>query len=81
LSKGKDYATDDVLSNFKNTAVKYGVTPKQALMILMDKHLIAIQKWVRGGTLKGEPVEDKILDTINYLGMLLCLIKEDDEKL
>ena len=75
-SKGRDYASEDVLSNFKETAKRYGLTPEQTLCVLMDKHNIAIQKYITKGSLKGEPVEDKILDNINYMGMLLCLIKE-----
>jgi hypothetical protein len=78
-TKGKDYSGEDVLSNFKVTAEKYGMTPEQVLCILMDKHYIAIQKYIKRGDLKGEPIEDKILDNINYLGLLLCLIKEKKE--
>lgn len=77
VSKGNDYSgTEDVLSNFKRSAKKYGTTPEQVLGILMDKHNMAIERYIQGITLKGEPVEEKILDNINYLGLLLCLLYE-----
>ena len=79
-TKGKDYAKEDVLSNFKETAAKYGVTSEMALTILLDKHLIAISTWIKKGELKGELIDDKVLDAINYLGMLLCLIREKNKK-
>lgn len=76
-TKGIDYSgEEDVISSFKRSAQKYGITPEQALCILMDKHNQAIERYVKCGELKGEPVEAKILDNINYLGLLLCIIKE-----
>lgn len=76
-TKGVDYSGEkDVVSNFKRSAEKYGITPEQVLCVLMDKHNQAIERYVKTGHLKGEPVEAKILDNINYLGLLLCIIKE-----
>jgi len=80
-SKGVDYSgEEDVISNFKRSAAKYGITPEQALGILMDKHNQAIERYIQGKELMGEPVENKILDNINYLGLLLCIIKEKQNK-
>jgi hypothetical protein len=77
LTKGKDYATEeDVVANFKGSGTKYNITPEKALMVLFDKHLRAIDSYINKGELKGEGIESKILDCINYLGLLLCLIRE-----
>jgi len=77
-TKGTDYSGNiDVLSNFKKSGAKYNISPEKALLILMDKHFQAIESYVNSGHLQGEGVEEKIIDQINYLGLLLCLIKEN----
>ena len=81
-SKGVDYSGKiDVLSNFKKSGAKYNISPEKALLILMDKHFQAIDSYVNSGQLKGEGIEEKIIDQINYLGLLLCLIKENEPDL
>ena len=76
-TKGLDYSgLDDVNSNFKRASKKYNISPEKVLMIYVDKHLDAITTYVNKGQLKGEPIDEKIDDVINYMGILLSLIKE-----
>ena len=77
VTKGIDYSgTEDVNSNFKRAAKKYNISPEKVLMIYVDKHLDAITTYVNKGHLKGEPIDEKIDDVINYMGILLSLTKE-----
>ena len=76
-TKGKDYAGgEDVNANFKRCAAKYGITPELALIIYLDKHLDAVTTYINTGELKGEGIEEKIIDIINYYGILLSIIRE-----
>jgi len=77
IKKGKEYASDaDALANFK-TASDIGVTPLQKALIFAEKHWFSIKSYVkRGKELSNEPIEGRIHDMINYLFLILCLIKE-----
>ncbi|MEM4346045.1 MAG: hypothetical protein QXI02_04035 [Candidatus Caldarchaeum sp.] len=81
--KGLTYASDeDVLSNFKRTAEKLGLSSFQTLLVYMDKHLEALYGAVRKNPLSpscedGE-LKDKIKDVIVYCALFLCLLEETD---
>lgn len=76
-AKGPDYSgLEDRLANFKRSAAKYGTTPQQALGITMDKHLQAIETYIRVGKLTGEPLTAKCDDVINYMILLEALETE-----
>lgn len=85
ISKGNDYATEDVLSNFKRlgAAAKslnmkidsaYGYA---AFMVLMK--LDRINNLVTSGkTPSNESVEDSFGDLINYAKLCYCICKENN---
>lgn len=82
--KGDTYASkEDVLSNFKNTGGKLGLTPFQTLLVYMDKHIQALFNAVRRNPAlpsctDGE-LEDKLKDIIVYCILFLCLLKEAED--
>lgn len=81
FNKGKEYAGDyDALGNFKS-GLDIGITSNQKLWIFLDKHLCSIKSYIKHGqTFSNEPIEGRINDAINYLFLLRCLIKEEQEK-
>lgn len=79
-SKGPDYSgLEDRLRNFKDASNRYGITGYQDLMCLAHKHLCAVEAFVRGEPLTGEPIEQKLKDLINYWVLFLALL-EDESK-
>ena len=83
ISKAKDYATEDILSNFKrlSTASKaldistYSPEGYAMFMILMKLDRINnILK--KKQSPKNEPLEDSIMDMINYTFLLYGIIQE-----
>lgn len=81
LSKSKDYANEDVLSNFKMVAKIEGSTPVKDIL----GHIA--NKVVRLGNLLGndqnpnhESIEDTAVDAINYFHLLIMAIKEAEVK-
>lgn len=81
VTKGGEYASDaDALDNFKSGAADIGINPKQILWIYMSKHLKSIKSYIRKGhALSTEPIEGRIQDARNYLFLLHCLIKEEED--
>lgn len=84
--KGQEYAPGesacgyDRLSDFKRAATIQGVTPKQALLGMMTKHIISIYRMVEDCGRYDESVwNEKITDAMNYLLILRALIREEKE--
>ncbi len=76
-TKGPDYSgLEDRLSNFKIDAKELDIEPRKALWILAAKHLKAIKQYVRTGKLLGEPIEEKLIDLINYSILLIALERD-----
>lgn len=83
LAKAKEYATEDRLHNFKQSAHMQQITPEQALGGMMSKHTISVYDMISETDRPGEsfPLElwdEKIGDHINYLLLLRALVEEDD---
>lgn len=80
FEKNKGYNTDaDPTGNFKRAAALQGISDKQALIGMMDKHVVSIHDMVNK-TAKGEKFTDevwkeKIGDNINYLLILYAMTK------
>ncbi len=80
-TKGKEYSGDkDALQNFKN-GIDIGVTPLQKGWIFTDKHVSSIKSYIKNGKeFSSEPIEGRVLDAMNYMFLILCLIKEQKEQ-
>jgi len=81
--KGKDYAgNEDSLSNFKRNAERLGLTKYQVWAIYFNKHVDSINNAIKSSPnnpqVESEPLEQRIIDIINYAVILLCLLKEDN---
>lgn len=76
-SKGKEYATEDRLYNFKRGAEINHTTPQDYLWQLATKHLVSIIDMVEG-RLELTPylISEKLGDSINYHVLLESLFLE-----
>lgn len=82
LCKGMDYAGEqDVLANFKVNAERLGLTKYQVWSVYFMKHidsiLNAIKRDAGNPKVSSEPLEGRVLDARNYLGLLACMLHED----
>jgi hypothetical protein len=79
-TKGGEYSSPvDCLQNFKN-GEEIGVRPIQKNFIFLDKHYSSIKSYIKlGKELSDEPIEGRILDAMNYLFLMYCLIKEEKD--
>jgi len=77
VNKGREYAGDhDALNNFKN-GDDIGVEPLQKAWMFTDKHISSIKSYIKNGKeFSSEPIEGRILDAMNYLFLISCLVKE-----
>lgn len=81
--KASEYATEDErLHNFKMAALMTGMTPEQALMGMLVKHLVSVIDTVREERTPTQSLADeKIGDCVNYLILLEALFAESRRKL
>ena len=78
LTKRDEYATADVLSNFKSAAGLIRSTPRAALAGMMLKHTVSIYDMCREPEPRGMDVwDEKITDHINYLILLKACLTEE----
>ncbi len=79
--KGKDYTPDDEsLAEVRQIASEAGINPWQVLWIYMRKHLSAIERYVKVGSVESEPIEGRLLDLANYAALMYVLHCQDTEK-
>ncbi len=64
------------LKSFYTAAERTGLTPMQVLSVLLTKHLQAIETFMKTGQVSSEPIEERIVDAMNYLMLLNMLIAE-----
>lgn len=70
--------TDDRLDVFKKAARRQMITPQQALLGYMDKHVGSIYDYIHENSdISPELLSEKIIDTASYLILLYALY--DDE--
>ena len=78
--KADEYATDDMLHNFKIAAEIQNCLPATALGGMMAKHTVSVYDMLRGlEEGKSYPLElwdEKITDSINYLLLLAAAVRE-----
>lgn len=77
--KGNDYTQgDDRLKNFDRNGARLGLRPEQVLAVYMNKHLDAIETYLRRGAVESEPIEGRIQDAINYLLLLYKMVRREE---
>jgi hypothetical protein len=71
----------DVLNNFKQSAIRAGISPMQVWSIFFDKQLSSIQAHIKNPDLKqAEPLDSRWADLYNYLLLGFALYKETAEQ-
>lgn len=82
LAKNEDYSagTADAMNDYKCAAVEVDVTPVQAWLVLMMKHVRAIQRYAKTGNVSSEAIHGRFVDLANYAMLGDALVK-DLEKL
>ena len=80
LQKHKEYATEDDFHNFNVAAALQHITPEQALIGMMDKHVVSVHDLVNehaeGRQVTAEKWREKIGDNINYLLILWAMVEK-----
>ncbi len=79
-AKNPDYSagTLDAMANYYELASAAGITPMQAWMCLMMKHVTAIMRFVKVGNVTSEPIRGRFIDLANY-AMLGAALADDLE--
>lgn len=67
-AKNPDYSagTTDAMANYYELAAAAGITPVQAWMCLMMKHVTAIMRYAKVGSVTSEPIHGRFIDLANY---------------
>jgi hypothetical protein len=78
--KTEDYAKPtDGLHTPRQIAERQGISMPQALMTLIEKHIIALEGSSRNPSLAlNEGVEDRLLDIASYCGLFYLALREKD---
>lgn len=77
-AKNPDYSagSNDAMAHYHDAAVEVGVTPLQVWLVLLTKHLQAIRRYARTGTVSSEAIRGRFVDVANY-AMLGAALVED----
>jgi len=76
-SKGTAYSgTEDRFGNFKRLEKQLGISRFLIWKVYFQKHLDAIDSFIRGEYHDSEPIRGRIVDCINYLLLLGGMIDE-----
>ena len=67
---------DNVLWNFENIADKVNLTPLQVLSVYYQKHNSSINNYLKDGKEYSEPIEGRIQDMINYLLLMVAMLRK-----
>lgn len=79
-AKSADYAQEqDVLSNFKTAGAICQLTSSQQCLSMIATKIARLGVLLSGKDPKNEPIEDSVLDLINYSFLLMCCL-EDEKK-
>lgn len=81
IEKHREYATEDDFHNFNVAAELQNITPLQALVGMMDKHVVSVHDYVNehaeGRKATKEQWKEKIGDNINYLLILWAMVNHE----
>ena len=79
-SKGEAYSgIEDKLGNFKRVAKSLCMTVPEVWSVYFHKHIDSLDAWVRKEYNDSEPILGRLLDLRNYIDLLYCWIKEQEE--
>lgn len=79
--KANDYASDDMLSNFKKTANMTGLTPEKVFEVMLAVKMCRIIELSTGKIAKNESQEDTLMDMANYAKLYRAYLKEKNTNL
>lgn len=78
IRKGNEYATTDMLHNFKIAAKLQKESPAQALGGMMAKHTVSVYDMIQSAEMFTlEQWNEKLTDHINYLLILKAIVIEE----
>lgn len=79
-SKNKDYANEDALSNFRESAEFAGVTPAQSALVLIGTKISRIKNLLRkGGVANNESLQDSLKDLRVYTMLYEAILADYEE--
>ena len=70
----------NVLWNFENIAKTLGLSPMKVLSVYLMKHTSSLFNYFKDGKEYSESIEGRIMDIINYLLLLVCMIRTYKQK-
>lgn len=76
--KNADYSagSGDAMYDYRHTAEELGCSPREAWAVLFMKHVHAVLRWVKVGSVESEPIRGRFIDIANY-AMLGCALDKD----
>lgn len=78
--KRSDYATEDALSNFKQTGAITGVSSAQVALMLIGVKVARLGNLLSNNkTNVNESIDDSVLDLANYAFLLKCILVDNNE--
>ena len=71
---------ENVLWNFENIGKRLAISPMKVLSVYLQKHTSSVFNYIKDGKEYSESIEGRISDIINYLILLLCMIRTYKKK-
>tara|TARA_R100000742_G_C4257934_1_gene75781 strand:+ start:107 stop:505 length:399 start_codon:yes stop_codon:yes gene_type:complete len=68
---------DNVLWNFDNISNNLGIKPIEVLSVYLSKHISSLFSYFKTRKTYSEPIEERVKDIINYLLLMVAMIKRD----
>ena len=70
----------NVLWNFEHIGKTLGLTSMKVLSVYLQKHISSLFNYLKTEKEYAESIEGRIMDIINYLLLLLCMIRKKREE-
>ena len=71
---------DNVLWNFDSISSNLGIAPIEVLSVYLSKHISSLFSYFKTRKTYSEPIEGRVQDIINYLILMVAMIKRDKKK-
>src|SRR4051812_29053603 len=77
-AKNADYSAgqEDAMANYYELSAASGVTPVQAWMCLYMKHVTALMRYAKTGSVSSETIHGRFIDMANYAVLGAALVKD-----